>query len=98
MYHVRLYRLYEVFNDKIFYGRQAEEALRSGPYIHYTNLALTGLHKRKLVKTAPRAEVREQFSDADFRKHYRKLTEEGLKVAKDIEDNKGLLTMFLLRQ
>lgn len=97
-YHVRLYRLYEVFGENIFYGREADEALRTSPYVYNSSLTLTGLDKRKLIKTPKRAEVREVIKDADFRKHYRKLSEEGLKVSRYIEENKGLLTIFLLRQ
>lgn len=97
-YHVRLFRLYEVFGEKIFYGRQADEALRASPYVYHSTLTLTGLDKRKLIMTPRRTEIREVIKDADFRKHYRRLSKEGLKMARHIEQNRGLLTMFLLRQ
>jgi len=96
-YHVRLYRLYEIFDDKIFYGRQAEEALKSCSYIEPNTLYLAGLKKKKLVRTATRQEVMEEIKDYDFRRHYRRLTLTGLEFGKYIENNKRYLTMFLLR-
>jgi len=96
-YHVRLYRLYEIFGDKIFYCRQAGEALKSSSYIEPNTLYLAGLEKKKLVRMASRKEVMEELDKYDFRKHYKRLSLTGLEVARNIEDNKRYLTMFMLR-
>ena len=96
-YHVRLYRLYEVFGEKIFYGREAEEALKTNPYVYPNSLVLTGLDRKKLIETPPRDEVRKEIDRPDFRKHYRRLSESGLEISRFIEKNKRILTMFLLR-
>jgi len=96
-YHVRLYRLYEVFGDKIFYCRQAEEALKSSSYIEPNTLYLAGLQKRKFVRMATRKEVMKELDKYDFRRHYKRLSLTGLEVARNIENNKRYLTMFMLR-
>jgi len=96
-YHVRLYRLYEIFSDKIFYGLQAEEALKTSSYTYPNSQFLTGLQKRKLIRNATRKEIIDEIKDYDFRKCYRRLTMTGLATAKYIKDNKRYLTMFMLR-
>lgn len=96
-YHIRLYRLYEVFGEKIFYTKQADEAMNSSSYIYSTTMYFAGLERKKLVRLATREEAKREVDSWNFRCTYRKLTEEGLKIARFIENNKRYLTMFMLK-
>lgn len=96
-YHIRLYRLYEVFGEEIFYTKLAEEALNSSSYIYSTSMYFAGLERKKLVRLATRKEATREVDSWDYRCTYRKLTEEGLKMARFIDNNKRYLTMFMLK-
>ncbi len=96
-YHLLLYSIYKHFGKSIFYGREAEEAKYKANIVDTTNLRMSTLIRKKLIVWATREEVEAQVKKPDYRRLYRRISEEGLSICKYLDDNPKLITKHLLK-
>jgi hypothetical protein len=96
-YHLLLYSIYKHFGGRIFYGRQAEEAKCEENIVDTTSLRMSKLISKRLIKWATREEVEAQIKNPDYRRLYRRISEEGLRICKYLDDNPKLITKHLLK-
>lgn len=99
-YHINLYCLYEAFGDQPFNAGAGVNAIAYSIYRDKkSTLYFSGLQKKKYLKTLGKANAQVRVGyDWNFRCTYRILTPLGLEVARYIENNKKLLTQYLLKK
>ena len=96
-YHLRLYALYEKFGTNLFYAREGFEAIQNSYYINSTFMFYSGLEKKEYLIVIPYKVAQLEVLNFNRRCTYRKITQKGINVIKEIEKNKKLLTKILLR-
>lgn len=94
-YQMRVYAIYLEFGEKPFYTKSALAAMNKLPFkstpITYINLVNKGL-LRGILK-----EEEKEIEDFSYRRMYRKISAKGLQISKTLDENKNLITKFLLR-
>lgn len=100
-YHYILYLLYKTFGREVFTSGEAKEELRdmlmaglNPAWISFGKLRDKGLIEHNLRKNDIDLDIDKPY---DHRYNYQKISEKGLKIVKEIEDDKKLITKFLMR-
>lgn len=97
-YQVNAYFLYKRFGTRPFYSAEAEEALKKDTPYKVGSLTLTGLRKRRYIKDwLKKEDVIDEVENYSGRKNYQRFTEKGLAYVQWLDDNRHLITKYLLK-
>lgn len=96
-YQMNAYFLYKAFGANVFYSTEAQEALQDAAPYKISSLALSGLRHRKYIESISKNdEAIKNIKDFSRRKNYQRFTEKGLAYVKWLDENKRLVTKYLL--
>lgn len=92
------YFLYKKFGTRPFFTAEGFEALEEMAPYKIGKLSISGLKKRKYIEDRlSKEEVIDKVKDFSWRKNYQKLTPKAIEYCRWLDDNKSIVTKYLLK-